>query len=114
MKRLLIISGIAVSLALGFVVFPPLSEARNNTCTIKATKDVNLQAHYSEGGRKAPSIRSKSDVIWSGYLPRGGVVGVSSNNGWVHLAYQDMTNRDPRSENNDAICKNNRVILVPR
>jgi hypothetical protein len=114
MKRLFVILGVAIFFIMGFVTFPPSSEARNNTCTIKATKDVNLQAHYSDGGRKAPSIRSKSDVIWSGYLPRGGVVSVSSDNGWVHLAYQDMTNRDPRSENNDAICQNSRVILVPR
>ena len=114
MKRLMIIPVFIFIFGLTFVILPTDSEARNNTCTVKAIKDVNLQAHYSEGGRKAPSIRSKSDVIWSGYLPRGGVVGLSSDNGWVHLTYQDMTNRDPRSENNDAICKNNRVILVPR
>ena len=114
MKRLLIFPAVTVLFILAFVVMPPSAKARNKTCVIKATKDVNLQAHYSQGGRKAPNIRRKSDVIWSGFLPRGGVVSVSSESGWVHLAYQDMTNEDPRSENNDTICQNNRVILVPR
>ena len=99
--------------AVGGALAPDL-EARSNTCTIKAIKDVNLQAHFSDGGRKSPSIRNKSDVIWSGDMRRGQLQSISTRNGWVHLAYQDMTNRDPRSENNDMICKNGRTILVPR
>ena len=114
MNRIEMILVVMAFFALILVVYPPLSEARNNTCIVKATKDVNLQAHYSQGGRKAPNIRRKSEVIWSGYLHRGGMVPLSSNSGWVHLAYQDMTKDDPRSENRPQICQNGRVILVPR
>ncbi len=95
-------------------VLAPDLEARNNTCTIRAVKEVNLQAHLSDGGRKSPSIRKKSDVIWSGHMNRGAVQSISTRNGWVHLAYQDLTKRDPRSENDDRICQNGNVILVPR
>jgi hypothetical protein len=94
--------------------FTPDADARNAYCTIKATKDVYLQAHYSDGGRKSPQIRRKSNVIWSGTLQRGGTISVNPKNGWVHLEYRDLTQDDPRSENNDAICQNGRVILVPR
>jgi hypothetical protein len=94
--------------------FPPSLNADNRYCTIKAIKDVYLQAHYSDGGRKSPSIRRKSNVIWSGNLQRGGAISVNPQNGWVHLTYRDLTQDDPRSENNDAICQNGNVILVPR
>jgi hypothetical protein len=94
--------------------FPSGLDAGQEYCTIKAIKDVNLQAHYSNGGRKSPSIRRKGEVIWSGDLQRGGVISVSPKNGWVHLAYRDLTQEDPRRENNDAICQNGNVILVPR
>ena len=113
MKPIMSLSIFVFTLVLSGALAPDL-EARNNTCTIKAIKDVNLQAHISDGGRKSPSIRKKSDVIWSGNMRRGEVQPVSTHNGWVHLAYQDLTKRDPRSENNDAICKNGRVILIPR
>ena len=108
-----ITAAIVTCVAAGFILVPSL-EARNNTCTIKAIKDVNLQAHYSEGGRKVPNIRSKRDVIWSGHMRRGSVQSVTTRNGWVHLAYQDMTKVDPRSENKAKICQNGNVILVPR
>ena len=114
MKRLLIFSVAIVFGAIGIMMAPADAEARNRTCTIKATKDVNLQAHFSEGGNKSPSIRRKSDVIWSGNLRRGAAISLSTHSGWVHLAYQDLTQEDPRSENDDRICMNNRVILVPR
>ncbi len=113
MKTPLIIFSVIALLALGSAMAPDLA-ARNNTCTIKAIKDVNLQAHYSEGGRKVPYIRSKRDVIWSGYLRRGGVQAVTTRNGWVHLTFQDMTLQDPRSVNKPKICQNGNVILVPR
>ena len=105
---------IAVITLAAVVALTTSAEARSNYCTIKATKDVYLQAHYSDGGRKSPSIRRKSNVIWSGNLQRGGAISVHPQNGWVHLTYRDMTQDDPRSENNDAICQNGRVILVPR
>ena len=113
MKSIIFMLSLIFLLAVGTAWAPDL-EARNNTCTIKAIKDVNLQAHLSDGGRKAPNIRSKRDVIWSGNLRRGSSQTVTTRNGWVHLAYQDLTTQDPRSENNDAICQNGRVILVPR
>ena len=113
MKYPMIIASTIFLLALGFALVPDL-EARNNTCTIKAIKDVNLQAHYSEGGRKVPNIRSKRDVIWSGSMRRGGVQSVTTRNGWVHLTYQDMTLKDPRSVNKPKICQNGNVILIPR
>lgn len=113
MKYFLTITAVITFLAIGSVFAPGL-EAKNNTCTIRAIKDVNLQAHYSNGGRKSPSIRSKRDVIWSGNMRRGGILTVTTRNGWVHLNYQDLTLEDPRSENNDTICQNGNVILVPR
>ncbi len=113
MKPIPIFSTLALLLFMASALAPDAG-ARNNTCTIKAIKDVNLQAHYSDGGRKSPSIRNKSDVIWSGNMRRGEVQSFNTRNGWIHLAYQDLTDRDPRSENNDTICKNGRTILVPR
>ena len=113
MKPIIYLLTIFFLLAMG-TAFTPDTEARNNTCQIKAIKDVNLQAHFSDGGRKAPNIRSKRDVIWSGNLDRGNSMTVTTRNGWVHLAYQDLTNQDPRSENDDKICQNGNVILVPR
>jgi hypothetical protein len=53
--------------------------------------------------RPAPSIRRKSEVIWSGTLARGGMVPVQGSNGWVHLTFQDMTQEDPRTENDDNV-----------
>ena len=113
MNRLHMLLIAAITLAAGGTMAPD-ADARDSYCTIKATKAVYLQAHYSDGGRKSPSIRRKSNVIWSGNLQRGGAISVSPKNGWVHLTYRDLTQDDPRSENNDAICKNGRVILVPR
>ncbi len=113
MNRLLMIPIAMLTLAAGSILTPS-AEARSNYCTIKATKDVYLQAHYSDGGRKSPSIRRKSSVIWSGSLQRGGAISVNPKNGWVHLTYQDLTTDDPRSENSNTICQNGRVILVPR
>ncbi|MDJ0811207.1 MAG: hypothetical protein QNJ01_13990 [Desulfobacterales bacterium] len=113
MKAITYLFTLVFLLALGTFLAPD-SEARNNTCKIKAIKDVNLQAHSSAGGRKAPNIRSKRDVIWSGNLHRGNSTTVTTRNGWVHLAYQDLTKQDPRSENDDKICQNGNVILVPR
>jgi hypothetical protein len=113
MKTVMTLFSFLFLMAIGSALAPEL-EARNNTCTVKAIKDVNLQAYFSDGGRKSPSIRNKSEVIWSGDMRRGEVQSMSTRNGWIHLTYQDLTDRDPRSENNDMICKNNRVILVPR
>ena len=95
--------------------FPPdLAAAGPGNCRIKAVKNVYLEVYYSEGGRKSPTIRKKNELMWSGMLPRGGMVPVSSSNGWVHLTYQDMTKEDPRSENDDNVCQGGRIILVPR
>ena len=91
-----------------------LHAARPGNCRIKAVKDVYLEVYYSEGGRKAPTIRKKNEMMWSGMLPRGGVVPVSASNGWVHLTYQDMTREDPRSENKSTMCQNGSIILIPR
>jgi hypothetical protein len=53
-------------------------------------------------------------MMWSGTLGRGGIVPVSGSNGWVHLTFQDLTQEDPRSENDDTICQGGNVILIPR
>ena len=113
MKNQLFLLVFIVMLTSG-TAWAPDAEARNYTCTIKAIKDVNLQAHFSDGGRKAPQIRSKSDIIWSGNMRRVQITSVATRNGWIHLAYQDLTKEDPRSENDDKICQNGNVILVPR
>jgi hypothetical protein len=52
--------------------------------------------------------------MWSGVLPRGGMVPVQVSNGWVHLTFQDMTQEDPRAENDDTVCQGGNAILVPR
>ena len=95
--------------------FPPdLTAARPGHCRIKAVKDVYLEVYYSRGGRKAPNIRRKNELMWSGMLPRGGMVPVTGSNGWVHLTFQDMTQEDPRTENDDNVCQGGSIILVPR
>ncbi len=69
-RLMMIIVGIAI-LTVG-ALMPSESDARNNTCLIKATKDVDLQAHHlTERGGEFKGPRRKSDVIWSGYLERG-------------------------------------------
>ncbi len=105
----------ALALMMMIYAFPPdLYAAGPGNCRVKAVKNVYLEVYYSEGGRKAPTIRKKNEMMWSGMLPRGGVVPVSASNGWVHLTYQDMTRDDPRSENRSTMCQNGRIILIPR
>ena len=114
MNRILTIT---VALALMSIVFTFPSDLRaeeDTTCQIKAIKPVYLEARYSRGGRKAPTVRRKSGIIWSGNLSRGGVVSVTVTNGWVHLTYMDLTQEDPRTENKKRNCRNNNTILIPR
>ena len=113
MNPRLAISTCLIIAAVAFV-FPSGSMAKpNGRCTIKAVKDVYLEVYYSRGGRKAPTIRRKNEVMWSGTLPRGGTVPVSAPSGWVHLTFEDLTVEDPRTENDDTMCQGN-TILVPR
>ena len=108
---------ITVAIALMGIAFtfPSILSAEEDTnCQIKARKPVYLEARYSRGGRKAPTIRRKGEIIWSGNLRRGGIVSVTATSGWVHLTYMDLTKRDPRSENRRNICQNGNMILVPR
>ncbi len=115
MTRILTVTA-AIALMIGIVcMFPPdLFAEEDTTCNVRATKPVYVEARYSEGGRKAPTIRRKSGVIWSGNLNRGGVISVTVTNGWVHLTYSDLTKQDPRSEIKKRICKNGNTILIPR
>lgn len=113
MNRILIIPAALILFVTAFAFPPDLAAEEDSTCTIKAIKPVYLEARYSQGGRKAPSIRRKSGIIWSGNLGRGGAVSVTTS-GWVHLTYQDMTQEDPRTENRKHMCQGNNVILVPR
>ena len=95
---------------------PPAFAApkQGGNCRVKAVKDVYLEVYYSRGHRKAETIRHKSELMWSGTLPRGGMVPVSSSNGWVQLVYQDLTVDDPRTENKKNQCQGGRTILIPR
>lgn len=113
MKRLLIVPAVMTFLAVGFTL-PSEIEARNNSCTIKATKDVNLQAHYLRGSSASESPRAKSEVIWSGSLRRGESQAVTASRGKVLVTYQDLTKDRARPTNRSANCQNGNVILVPR
>ncbi len=114
MNRFLVLSA-AFALTVIVFAFPPeLSAEEDTSCLIRAIKPVYLEAHYSRGSRKSPSIRRKSGIIWSGDLRRGEIVSITATSGWVHLTFQDLTQEDPRSENDDTICQGNNTILVPR
>ncbi len=114
MKRILTVTAAFALMGIAFAFPPDLSAEEDTTCQVKAIKPVYLEAHYSRGGRKAPSIRRKSGLIWSGNLRRGGIVSITATNGWVHLTFMDLTQEDPRTENDDTICQGGNVILVPR
>ncbi len=115
MTRILtMLAAFVLMMGIVFVLPPDLSAEEDTTCTIKATKPVYVEARYSRGGRKSPTIRRKSGIIWSGNLNRGGVVSVTVTNGWVHLTYMDLTQEDPRTENKKKICQNGNIVLVPR
>ena len=114
MKSRLILLAAFVLIAVAYAFPPDLMAAGPGNCRIKAVKDVYLEVYYSRGGRKAPSIRRKNELMWSGMLPRGGMVPVQGSNGWVHLTFQDMTQEDPRTENDDNVCQGGSIILVPR
>ena len=102
---------ISVSLLLPTAMAEP---KQGGNCRVKAVKDVYLEIYYSRGHRKAETIRHKSELMWSGTLARGGMVPVSSSNGWIQLVYQDLTIDDPRSENKKHQCQGGRTILIPR
>ena len=114
MNSRLILLAAFVLIALAYAFPPDLVAAGPGNCRIKAVKSVYLEVYYSRGGRKAPTIRRKSELMWSGTLGRGGMVPVTGSNGWVHLTYQDMTQEDPRTENKDNMCQNGNIILIPR
>ena len=103
-----------VLIVIAFAFPPDLIAAGPGNCRIKAVKDVYLEVYYSLGGRKSPTIRKKNEMMWSGALPRGGIVPVSASNGWVHLTYQDLTREDPRTENRKSMCQSGNIILIPR
>ncbi len=109
-----IVLAVFALIAVAYAFPTELSAARLGHCRIKAVKDVYLEVYYSRGGRKAPTIRRKNELMWSGMLPRGGMVPVTGSNGWVHLTFQDMTQEDPRTENDDNVCQGGSIILVPR
>ena len=113
MNPRLTISTYLIIAAVAFAFPPGVIAAGPGHCRIKAVKDVYLEVHYSRGSRKSPTIRHKNELMWSGTLPSGGIVPVSGSNGWVHLTFQDLTQEDPRSENDDTMCQGN-TILVPR
>lgn len=114
MNPRLILPAALVLIVIAFAFPSDLIAAGPGNCRIKAVKDVYLEVYYSRGGRKAPSIRRKNEMMWSGTLGRGGIVPVSGSNGWVHLTFQDLTQEDPRSENDDTVCQGGNVILIPR
>ncbi len=114
MNRILTTTAALVLMVIAFAFPPNLSAEEDTNCQIKARKPVYLEARYSRGGRKAPTIRRKGEIIWSGNLRRGGIVSVTATSGWVHMTYMDLTKQDPRSENRRSICQNGNVILVPR
>ncbi|MDJ0720183.1 MAG: hypothetical protein QNJ04_01050 [Desulfobacterales bacterium] len=113
MNRILIVMLTLALTGIALALPTDMRAEEDTTCQIKATKPVYLEAHYSRGSQKAPSIRRKSGIIWSGNLNRGGVVSITATSGWVHLTFMDLTQDDPRTENDDTICQNN-TILVPR
>ncbi len=114
MNRILVTTATLFLMGIAFAFPPNLSAEEDTNCQIRARKPVYLEARYSRGGRKAPTIRRKGDIIWSGNLRRGGIVSVTATSGWVHMTYMDLTKQDPRSENRRSICQNGNVILVPR
>ena len=115
MTRILTITAtLALMMGIAFVFPPDLSAEEDSTCSIKATKPVYLEARYLQGHRKAPTIRHKGGIIWSGNLNRGAVVSVTATSGRIHLTYMDLTQEDPRTENKKRNCQNDNVLLVPR
>ncbi len=114
MNRLIMIIFAIAILTVG-ALMPSESDARNNTCLIKATKDVDLQAHHlTERGGEFKGPRRKSDVIWSGYLERGDYREIRVNRGKVLVTYQDLTKDRARPANRAVNCQNGNTILVPR
>jgi hypothetical protein len=115
MYRRLRLLAVLILITVAPILPPAMAEPKQGgNCRIKAVKDVYLEVYYSRGHRKAETIRHKSELMWGGTLPRGGVVPVMSSNGWVQLVYQDLTIDDPRTENNKTICQGGSTILIPR
>ena len=114
MKRILTMTAALALMGIAFALPTDLRAEEDTTCQIRATKPVYLEARYLQGHRKAPTIRHKGDIIWSGNLRRGGVVSVTATSGKVHLTYMDLTQEDPRTENKKRNCQNGNVLLVPR
>lgn len=114
MNRVLSIPAAFALVVIAFAFPPDLAAAGSKHCRVKAIKDVYLEVYYSRGHRKASSIRHKNEVMWSGTLSRGGIVPITAPSGWVHLTFEDLTQDDPRMENDDTICQGGNVILVPR
>ena len=114
MNRILIMTLALAVMGIACASPPLLHAEEDSTCQIRDTKPVYLEARYLQGHRKAPSIRRKGDIIWSGNLRRGGIVSVTATSGMVHLTYMDLTQNDPRTENKKRNCQNNNVLLIPR
>jgi hypothetical protein len=113
MERLVLYTIATALLAVGAAV-PGTLDARNNTCTIKATKDVDVQAHYLRGRGDLESPRRKSDVIWSGNMERGNTQEVMGTRGKILVSYRDLTKSRTRPINRSVNCQNGNTILVPR
>ncbi len=115
MYRRLLLPAVLILISVALCLPPAIAEPKQGgNCRVKAIKDVYLEVYYSRGHRKAETIRHKSEMMWSGTLARGGMVPVSSSNGWIQLVYQDLTIDDPRSENKKHQCQGGRTILIPR
>ncbi|MBL0713060.1 MAG: hypothetical protein JJV98_05105 [Desulfosarcina sp.] len=112
MYRFLMIPVVFTLLAVSSAFPTDLIAEEDTTCKIKATKDVYVEAHYLRG-RDESGETHKSGMIWSGNLGRGGMVSITATDGRVHLTYRDLTESNPRTENQDVTCRGN-TILVPR
>lgn len=113
MKRFALYTSVVALLAVGAAV-PDKLDARNNTCTIKATKEVDLQAHYLRGRGELESPRRKAGVIWSGNMQRGNTQQVTGSRGKILVSYRDLTKSRTRPINRSVNCQNGNTILVPR
>jgi hypothetical protein len=100
------------------LILAPAAYAGNNTCTIKASRDLeyirvfdvdsdgNIKYGYSTGycGREI--------LVVGGPLKQGTVVEVKSSNGTIIYNYKSVNDNLPFGGFNEP-CDNNRVITIP-